>query len=206
MLAHAAQLAQQPPPVVAGSSASGAGGQSASGLGDDEDGFEHAYDYSDSESSDGDLDWDPDRERLMRSLRAQGAGTPGGGSSQRAASGVGTLLTPSKSLNERRQEWRAARGLAPQLTVQELLAEKRAQRQLSYRAAAPGSCAPAAPPAVATNPFHSGRSIGGLENLALEPRPANSPAATATEESIPSSSRSDKGLRKSLFSSLWGKK
>lgn len=72
-------------------------------------------------------DWDPDRERLLRHMRQQqstlgsvlsGAGSsPGSPAEQR-----------QKSVAERRKEWRASKGLTRQPTVQEKIAEIRAQR------------------------------------------------------------------------------
>ena len=85
-------------------------------LSDDED-FISGSEWSQEEESDGELDWDPDRERLLRSLRQTGQARPPPRSSS------------AKSLAERRNEWRASRGLQKQKSVQEIIAERRAARE-----------------------------------------------------------------------------
>ena len=92
---------------------------------DDEEDF-----YSDSdeyfESSDDELDWDPDRERLRRFVE-RAAPSLGGG--VMPANNVDCAAEPRQmTLAERRREWRASRGLEPQRSIKELIAEKRAQR------------------------------------------------------------------------------
>ena len=171
---------------------------------DEDDDF--YFDSGADESSDGEVDWDPDRERLLRTLRAQGGLTPGASHRSFASDAA----TPSKSLNERRNEWRARKGLGRQKTVQELIAEKRAQRQL-FGAGAPGAAAAAAnptahPPAAAID--LSAASLV-LDPAAQSSVRGNSPAATATDDSL-SSSRSrgggDTSRRKSLLGWAWGRK
>ena len=115
---------------------------------DDED--DEYYDDEYYESSDDELDWDPDRERLLRFVRQ--ANPAAGASSSSAKSAAGNAPASGKdassserqkSLAERRNEWRASRGLARQKTVQELIAEKRAAR---LGLPAPTAAADAAPP------------------------------------------------------------
>ena len=92
---------------------------------DDYSGEEYSYESE----TDDEIDWDPDRERLMRFVR-QSQSNPGPRAAGLARKPVGLTSghEQQKSLAERRNEWRAARGLERQKTVQELIAEKRAQR------------------------------------------------------------------------------
>ena len=85
----------------------------------------------DDDSSDGELDWDPDRERLLRTMRHQSSGEVAASRSGGSAAVVAppTSNSSAKSLAERRNEWRASRGLARQKTVAEILAERRAARE-----------------------------------------------------------------------------
>ena len=172
------------PSVAPGASGDGGYHSHDGPLYDDED--DAAYDfYSDSggETSDDEVDWDPDRERLLRMMRAQQGGTPG--ASHRSLGSGSDASTPSRSLNERRNEWRAKRGLGRQKTVQELIAEKRAQRQL-FGAGPPGAAPVAAqPPAAATLDL----SAASLSIDPMKQGERNSPAPTATDESVDSSSR-----------------
>lgn len=110
------------------------------------------YSFSYSEESDDELDWDPDRERLLRCIRQSSAsGTAASASSGSSSSTAVAGATPAqldrqKSLAERRNEWRAARGLSRQKTVRELIEERRAAREEAARESM-RACSTAAPSA-----------------------------------------------------------
>ena len=137
----------------------------------DDDGLDYSDYYS---SSDDELDWDPDRERLIRYVRQS---QNGGGS--------------TKSLADRRNEWRESRGLERRKTVQELLAERREARAERERSAAAASAAmpgrpgagagaPGAPPIV---PLSAASSSNLVEPRASEEATTELPATASSTAS-----------------------
>lgn len=162
------------------------------------------YDNEDSYSSDDELEWDPDRERLLRTLRQSSLGT---------AFSTVTGSPSTKSLAERRNEWRASRGLERQKSVQEIIAERRAQRdywreedrsaaalisRLNSPTAADRSAAAArAPPAPPSSANRALELRGGQAERArsLQGVPLGTPPSASTEEDSASLS-TPKGKKK----------
>jgi hypothetical protein len=106
--------------------------------------------YSDSEGSyysytesDDELDWDPDRERLIRFVRKEA--TRQRELAARGGSANETPEPPRLSIAERRSAWRAARGLAREKTVAEIVAERRANNALRRAAQEEARHAPTPP-------------------------------------------------------------
>ena len=165
--------------------------------GNEDDDYSELGEYE--SESDGELDWDPDRERLLRTLRKTGGGDYSTGR--------------SKSLAEKRNEWRASRGLARQKTVQEIIAERRAAKE----AQAPGGSSvpaarpsPLAPPSERPlEPFSADRALelgsGAAERAATlqgskaagaEARTGGEPVAAPEDISDPKGGRPKSGRRR----------
>lgn len=153
-----------------------------------------------SEESDGELDWDPDRERLLRTLRQTGGDLH---ASRPLGSHAATVS--SKSLAERRNEWRAARGLAPQKSVAELIAERRAAREES-RASTAARSGDSSGANADQEPWSADRALelGGGDGLAVrtssltgwKPLESGATAEDATPENSARDSKGQPGSRK----------
>jgi hypothetical protein len=151
---------------------------------DDDDDF-----YSDSdeyfESSDDELDWDPDRERLRRFVDRT---APSLGDGSMPANNAFSAAEPHQmTLAERRREWRASRGLEPQRSVKELIAEKRAQRLgLSSHGSNSPEATSAAAAAPKPNPIDQFLRAPSSESLVAVDRQAvrESERAQAPEQAI----------------------
>ena len=125
------------------------------GRGEPYESGEDEYSLSDDyyEESDDELDWDPDRERIIRHMRQQQQQQQRSSGQHPRARGDRS----EKSLAERRNDWRASKGLSRQRSIAEMIAEKRAARGAAPRnaleaaaahgaeATAPSSLPPATP-------------------------------------------------------------
>ena len=121
----------------------------------EEHALEEYFDESDygEWSSDDELDWDPDRERLLRLVRQSASG-----SSRQYTYTAEADAIPAKTLADRRNEWRASRGLERQKTVAELVAERRERR--TGPPVQPSST-PSAPPSAPASTPSSSAGVGG---------------------------------------------
>jgi len=135
-------------------------------IADDYDDYSEYY-----ESSDDEIDWDPDRERLLRLVRQA---EPSGSRNTTSQSAGFDSADRGKSLAERRNEWRASRGLERQKTVAEMVAEKRAKR-MAASAAVQEPPSPDLPPAAASTSAPPSPDLPPATTSALTPATTASP-------------------------------
>jgi len=141
-------------------------------IADDYDDYSEYY-----ESSDDEIDWDPDRERLLRLVRQA---EPSGSRNTTSQSAGFDAADRGKSLAERRNEWRASRGLERQKTVAEMVAEKRAKRKAAS-AAVQKPPSPDLPPAAASTSAPPSPDLPPTTTSALTPATTASPPHDLSE-------------------------